>query len=393
MRIREAAVYAVNIPFKQSFVHALAERNHSESVFVCLRGAEHLSASESVSGWGEALPRDYVSGETQQHCCDLITQTLPLLYDQEFHSLTAIRDWCDAFEQRHPDNLCARAALELALLDLFGRINGRPLLTLLSAHEGVDNSGCQPTSVQYSAPISDLDTAELDVFLQRMQAFSIPAIKLKAGSNLQRVRDQLSLIRRYYPLADIRIDANGAWQEHTVADVSELLNEFNVSALEQPLLSDQVELLGDYYERFKDCSRAAIILDESVRSRAQVSELISSGAADCLNIKISKVGGLFNALEIRRMAKAAGIQTQLGANVGESTLITAAGLLFAVLSGDLRYHEGAAGNLLLTEDIASEPLMFDQRLQIPRERLMERPGLGVDVDDQIIKRWSCRKRG
>jgi L-alanine-DL-glutamate epimerase-like enolase superfamily enzyme len=127
--VTELQLFAVDLPFKVTFRHAAAARTSSESLFLRAR------LDNGAEGWGEALPRAYVSGEGREQAFALLRDTiLPALVGQSFRSLpeaVSFLEKCDGKappEWVHPEvpQTAAWCSVDLALLDAFGRASGEP---------------------------------------------------------------------------------------------------------------------------------------------------------------------------------------------------------------------------------------------------------------------------
>ena len=131
-----------------------------------------------------------------------------------------------------------------------------------------------------------------------------------------------------------------------------------------------------------------IIVDESLRTPEDAAALIDAHACDAFNIRVSKCGGLLPSLEIARIAGRHGLVCVVGAQVGESGILSAAGRHLAAAIAP-RYVEGSGGSLLLKQDLTEESV-------IPGRRGLARPhtgpGLGVTVDEAVLRRYG-RKGG
>lgn len=369
MQVEHYALYRMRLPFRQVFKHALAQRQSSESLLLQLTS---MQGGEPLLGYGEALPRDYVSGETLEQTELAIRQFLPELAGVTLIDLAGVTRLCDVFEQRFEQQQCARALLELALLDLLSQVRSEPIAQWFG--------GLKTRCIQYSAVISDEAPEGLSRLVRQMQGFAVGPLKLKVGGDLARINAQLELLRTHYPSHDIRLDANGAWAQTPAAEIAQLVQRFAISSIEQPVITEDTATLVRAHAEIKSRCEVRLVLDEQVRLPAVLDELIGAQALDCLNIKISKVGGLINALRFHARAAAAGLECQLGANVGESSLITSAAQLFAGLTGDLIYHEGAYGSLLLEQDLCAAPVMFDQAQQADLARFDQMLGWGIEPD-------------
>src|SRR5690606_22528882 len=114
-------------------------------------------------------------------------------------------------------------------------------------------------------------------------------------------------------------------------------------------LPDQDEAAARLQRHFGD--DLCLMADESVTTLATARRLIRTQACRRFNLKVSKHGGLFNTLAIYRLAREHGIGCQLGAHFGETSILTAAGILFAALAGPLEALEGGLGTHLLEHDL------------------------------------------
>ena len=126
-----------------------------------------------------------------------------------------------------------------------------------------------------------------------------------------------------------------------------------------------------------------VIADESLVTLNDAASLIRMEACDVFNIRVSKCGGLLASNHIAQVGLDAGIQVQVGAQVGETSLLSAAGRHLAAHLPGVEYVEGSFGTHLLSEDISPEPVMFGYE---GRGDLLLGEGLGVKVDDEALER-------
>jgi muconate cycloisomerase len=131
------------------------------------------------------------------------------------------------------------------------------------------------------------------------------------------------------------------------------------------------------------------MVDESLNTRASLQRLIEAKACTAANVRISKCGGLVAALNRARETLEAGLTLQLGCQVGESSLLSAAHLRLAAAVQPVTYAEGCFGRFLLREDPASPLLQFGYGGRPPEPP--QAPGLGVRIDDNLLERWTTEK--
>ena len=127
----------------------------------------------------------------------------------------------------------------------------------------------------------------------------------------------------------------------------------------------------------------AVIADESLITMRDAENLVRDQACDVFNVRVSKCGGLLRSLAIAEFGLSAGLGIQVGAQVGETSLLSAVGRHLALHLADVESAEGSFGTHLLSEDITAEPVMFGDA---GRGGLVLGPGLGVPVDDHILER-------
>jgi L-alanine-DL-glutamate epimerase-like enolase superfamily enzyme len=380
--VTEVQLFAVDLPFKTPFRHAAAARTTSDSLFL------RVTLDNGASGWGEALPRDYVSGESRQDAFALLRDAvLPALIGRTFQTLpeaVSFLEKCDGKappEWVRPDvpQTSAWCCVDLALLDAFGRAFGQP------ATLGGQPSGGSLKRYRYSGVASAGRGWPYAKSLLKLRAFGFRQVKLKLGEDgaPQAGRTARRLLGRR---VDLRVDANMAWGVGQALEVIEELRAVGIQSFEQPIaagdLSGLAQLVRD--------SSAGIIVDEGLTDRESLQALISHRACTGANVRISKCGGLIGAYARCREALDAGLLLQVGCQVGESSLLSAAHLTLlsalAPLRPGVRYAEGCFGRHLLREDPASPLVQFGYGGRPP-----PRPpgaGLGVKIDQAMLMRWA-----
>jgi muconate cycloisomerase len=127
--------------------------------------------------------------------------------------------------------------------------------------------------------------------------------------------------------------------------------------------------------------------DESLNDADSLRRLIQERACRAVNVRISKCGGIIASVRRCREARQAGLTVQVGCQVGESSLLSAAQLALLAQVPDVTYVEGCFGRLLLREDVARPILQFGYGGRPPRPATGL--GLGVVVDEVALRRWAC----
>ena len=247
--------------------------------------------------------------------------------------------------------MAARCAIDSALYDLVGKLCGQPLWRIL----GLDQETIPPTSYTIS-----IDTVEGTADRAR-RAAGYHALKIKVGGpdDLERVR----VVRGEAPDALIRVDANEAWTVEFTRDICPELVALNVELIEQPLPAAAVEA---YEELHRMQLPIPIVLDESCHTLPDVAA--AWGRGDGVNIKLTKSGGIREALRMIHAARALGLRIMLGC-MNESSL----GIAPAAQISPLVDIVDLDGHLLNAND-AFQGLGFERGCVLPSDE----PGLGVE---------------
>lgn len=355
-------VKTLEIPFRQAFAHSKATRTVTESLLVIAKSVD------GTEGVGEACPRHYVTGETIKTAKDFFDTHRQKW--EGFSRLKDMREWMTDNQEQIDANPAMWCAVELALLDTWGREAGQSIESLLSYPE-LDGP------FQYSAV---LGTTSLEAFRKQAEQFAALGftdykVKLSGDEALDLQRMEV-LHHLNIKSLSIRVDANNLWS--TSAEVIDYLPTLNSSftAIEEPLQAGN-------YKGCRAVSQALgipIILDESFLRSAHFHELIGDPRTWIINIRISKMGGVLRSLAIADAARRNNIPIIIGAQVGESSILTRAALTVANNYRDiLLAQEGAFGTYLLEHDITVIPLMFGKRGILSPDSYAGKPGYGFDV--------------
>jgi len=361
-------VLVVRLPFRFSFGHALAERRSSTNVVVRARLAD------GTVGYGEGVPREYVTGETVEGAVAALRDRLaPGVLGRSLDDPEAVPELLAEVPVSAPDgslDSAARCALELAVLDAAGRRFGVSVSHWL---------GTPAPTVTYDAVLPFSSPRKVVLLALAIRALGVRQVKVKVGTDVERDARSLRSLRRVLgPGADVRVDANCAWSVDGALAALSQLRRFGVSAVEQPLAAEDVAGLARLTAEVPE----AVVLDESLRTVEEARRLVRERACDGFNIRVSKCGGLLPSRQIARVAAEAGLFCVVGAQVGESGILSAAGRHLAAAIAP-RYLEGSGGRLLLREDLTEERVLPGRR---GRARPFSGPGLGVQVREDTLRR-------
>ena len=376
MRVERLEAFLVELPFRFSFGHALASRASSTNLVVA------VTLDDGTIGYGEGVPREYVTGETPASALDRVTReygpsivgrSLPRTYVA--HQLRELRD---EIHVGLPAPAAAWCAVETALLDAIGHSVEQPLGELLGP--------VARTSARYGGVVPFGRGPAQAATLLFFRLYGVKDVKLKLGRGASKDLDTVRLARRILgPAVELRADANCAWSVDETRAMAARLRPFGVRSYEQPIAAHDVDGLA----RLTAALPEDVVVDESLCSVADARRLAAARACTVFNVRVSKCGGPLAALEVVRIAHDAGLSCQLGAQVGESGILTAAGRLVATLARPaFRHHEGADNRWLLRRDLTVENLTAGRggRADVPPGS-----GLGLHVNLDTLRMLTRRR--
>jgi len=381
-QIRCVRVYPLSIPLRRKFEHAASQRAVADPVVVA------VELADSTVGYGETLPRRYVSGETVESVLQTIRGWVvgELLAFRPTSFVEAL-ECVDALATRDETGralTAARAGLELALLDAYSRHFGRPISEAVG-WLGLPSLGLPGSlnRVRYSGVLPGGHSGGLARSTRLMRWFGLRDFKLKVGypDDAQRVRTVVRVLGRSLGgKTTLRLDANGAWSLDEAITAITTLADVPIRCIEQPLPPTRDgELVA-----LKQAVRVDLCHDESLVTMADAERLLTLGVADWFNIRISKNGGFLQALRFAHFARKNGVKYQLGCMVGETSILSAVGRRFIENVPGLTFAEGSYGRFLLADDIVDRPVQFGWGGK-PKPL----PGLGwsIDVQPQRLEKY------
>jgi L-alanine-DL-glutamate epimerase-like enolase superfamily enzyme len=314
--------------------------------------SKKIVAARIGEGMGEASPSSYYN-ESWETVLDYFKKIQSEIGDEiEVEKLlTALKGDYKGFNQ------AARAALDIALLDLQGKIKGVPAYKLLGL------------SGEIKAPISH--TIGIDT-LEKMQEKALKAkefevLKVKVG-----VPGDMEMVKAVREVTDrrIRVDANAGWETEEAIQKINQLKDIGVELVEQPLKPENKEGLKEIRKN----TFLPIILDEPICTSGDIPQW--AGLCEGINIKLMKSGGITEALNMIKLAKSLGMKIMLGCMIESSLGISAA----AQLASEADYLD--LDSHLLIENDPFTGLGFKEGKLV----LSQRPGLGVEFKSQLANK-------
>ena len=300
---------------------------------------------QGYTGYGEASMPPYLGQSV-----DSVTAFLEKVNLEQFADPFCLEDILAYVDSLSPGDSAAKAAVDIALHDLVGKLLGAPWYRIW---------GYNPAKAPSTTFTIGIDTPEVvkEKTLECADRFNI--LKVKVGTDSD--KEMIETIRSVTDLP-IAVDANQGWTDRFQAlDMIYWLRDHGIVMVEQPLSVDRIDDLAWLRER----SPLPIFGDESVQGLDDVRRAV--GVFDGINIKLMKCGGLRNAHKMVDLARGLGLKVMLGCMTETSCAVSAAAQLSpAVDFADLD------GNLLISNDLFEGVGLHEGKLVLP-----DRPGIGV----------------
>lgn len=358
MRITAIQVGELSLPLAHPFKTALRTVDRLEDIVVRVVGENGLE------GYGEAPPTAVITGDTKGSIlCAIQDFIAPAIVGMDLMELDVVMEKLNSCMVH---NTTPKAAVDMALYDLWAKTQGKPLYQLL---------GNARTSFETDLTISVNPVEEMVKDSLEAVARGFSTLKIKVGKDGAADVRRIAAIREAVgPSIKLRVDANQGWNaEQSVAIIKTMEDKgLDIELVEQPVPA--LDIAGLKYVTGQ--VDTPILADEAVFSPTDAANLIAIHAADYINIKLMKTGGIWNALKICEMAKRYGVKCMIGCMLESQVSVAAAA------------HLGASQEVVTMADLdgpslcATEPFPGGPVFDGPTISMTEDPGVGVRFSAQ-----------
>jgi muconate cycloisomerase len=369
MKIARVEIITFEIPYREG-LDVTTSLGHHSSLRNILLG---LYADTGEVGWGEAAPLPTHSGETQESILAVLQQTLgPMLLGRDPRDIPVLLHDMDRllFGQTF-----SKSAVDYALHDLAAKCCNIPLYQLLGGK-------CRdrfPLGWTIGWKPVEATLAEAAEAARR----GFKAIKLKIGNpdwraDLERVREVRKVVGEDLP---IRVDANQGYTPHAAVDAIRRMADCRLELVEQPVPRWDLEGLAFVRQRIP----VPVMADEAAFSVHDIVRIARIGAADIINIKPQKFGGLARSREAGAIAAAAGMEVFASSRMCSGVGAAAAVHFYAALPSAAFEGEFVDGVLVAEDDLLVEPIAVqDGLVHVPPG-----PGIGVTLHRGKLERYAA----
>jgi len=365
LTINRVEVYPTRLLLSEPFVISVGAITHARNTVV------KIFLSDGRYGIGECCPYRSIHGETvegQVAVAKDIAKNLigkdPRHTKRHVHMMNVVMK----------NNASIKAAFDIALYDLNAKIVELPLYAFL----GGDNT----KEIFTDNTVSLLEKDKMAEKALKFKEMGFPVLKVKLGEqpstkDVERIKAIRVAVGDDLP---IRIDANQGWNYFDASYALNALVDYNIEHCEEPVhaanIRDQRRLTAE--------SPIPIMADEAVFNHHDTHRILAENAADLINIKLCKTGGIENAMKVAGICEAAGVYCQVG-SFSESRLGISALVHFDLVWDNIIYHD-LDSPLMMSEDPIVGGLKYSKDWQVTVD---DTPGHGADYDPAFLKLFEC----
>lgn len=364
MKIERVEIFGVAVPLVGAFKMAYQSESIQKSAIV------RITATGGAIGLGNVDPVSGYSEETVEETLRALeTVFAPRIIGLDPANIHVV---LQQIESAAPNLLDAKAAIEMACVDLTARALGIPVHTYLG--------GAVKGTLHFNAWIGILPPDKAAAETAGWQKRGFRSAKIKVGGGIEADRDRVKAVREAVgPDFALRIDANAGYDADTSIKLARLMVPFGLQLFEQPVPAD--DIAGMVRVR-RESAGIPIMADESVLDHASLVRIIQAGAADIVKVKVMKQGGMLHTRRMISTAEAAGLRCVLGHGFGLG-VNTMAEIMLAATSLNVIDGLESVGPLKTADDIVTQKLdLGSGSLPLPQG-----PGLGVTLDEAKMKRY------
>jgi len=371
MKITHIETYPVKIPVKPERRMISALGQHTVSRYVLVR----VLTDAGIEGAGEATVIPRWSGETVWGARALIDRVLaPELIGCDPADIVEIDRRMDAACLH---NWFAKAALEMACWDIVGKAEGKPVYELLGG-------AVRPLAIRSRYSMGAYEPERASARAKELVAAGFTTIKVKVGRDATADVERVRVVREAIgPELELTIDANCGWQVDTAIRAIREMADYKVALVEQPTPD------GDYaaLARVRRETGLPVMADDICFNLVHAQELVRNDCCDVISVYPGKQGGIRKAREIIDFAARNNVACSIGSNL-ELDIATAAMAHLVAASPNMQV-EKYPGDMLGADyheiRVAKNPVLIEG----PITTITSAPGLGVDVDWQLVKECAC----
>jgi len=355
MKITDIQVGVVEAPLITPFKTALRTVDSIRNISIT------IYADNGQIGLGEAAPTAVITGETHASIREAIMEYIkPAIIGMEIEDIAQIME---RLEKCIYKNTSAKAAVDMAIYDLYAKRYNAPLFKILGGYR-------KALITDITISVNGVNEMVKDSLIAVERGFNI--LKVKVGKDPIGDIERVKAIREAVgPNVTLRVDANQGWTPKQAVRIIGTLEDadMNIELVEQPVHYSDIE--GMRYVTANTMTH--ILADESVFSPKDALTLIEKRAADLINIKLMKTGGIYQAQKIVHIAEANGIECMIGCML-ETKISVSAAAHFAASQKNITMIDLDGPLLCMNDPVTGGPAFDGQVIKMSSE-----PGIGFSL--------------
>jgi L-alanine-DL-glutamate epimerase and related enzymes of enolase superfamily len=363
--LKNITIWKYSFPLRFSFSHTLATRTSAETLLV------QIQTRSGNAGFGQALPRTYLTGETIESALESIqNEWWPRIAALDFSSCDTLSSALETIGPVYKDadavrNNAAFAAVEIAALDAFCRERNIPLAP--------QKGGEQERRIPLVGVIPATGPVKAACMVSALRLMGYRHFKIKVGKDNDVDRERIVSVRRAAgKSAWLAVDANQAWTFNEAVERMREMRGQGIQLVEEPLRPG----MADRLKELENVSQLPIMADETLCTLSDAHALIRAGGPAWWNVRIGKNGGFSAVRELERLAEQHAVTIYMGVLVGETSALAAAGraAMFGAKIGMAEY--GFPRVFLKGDPFRGGPGGWHGQAKMPNPA----PGLGVAMN-------------
>jgi len=365
MKIVEIEVIHIKVPLKRPYKLSkiIGTVESTEPIIV------RIITDEGIIGIGETDPLIPFTEESPEVVKICLKETLgPALLGVDPTNIAELHRLMDNILKQ---NLIAKAAIDIACYDIFGKKTKLPIYKLLGGNirSEIPISGPLGCSLEETA-------GQISEYLK----MGINTVMIKTGSvSLEEDILKVKIARETAPQMYLLVDANQGWDRSAAIKFGKSVEKYNIEFLEQPVPYWDIEGLA----KIRESINIPISVDETIFTIHDAVRVIEKKAADIFSIKVAKNGGIYKAKQIVNLAKAFGIKCRMNSMIEEGITQAASLQLGVCVENILESGHAYFSSLRLKEDIST----FSNQIHKGIVKIHNKPGLGIDIREDILEKY------
>lgn len=353
MKITDIQIGEIFVPLATPFKTALRTVVNVEDIVV------KVMTDTGEVGYGEAPPTAVITGDTKGSIiCAIRDFIRPAILGMDIENIDGIMEKLNSCIQK---NTSAKACVDMAVYDLYGKRFGAPLYQLLGGYR-------KELETDLTISVNPIDEMVRDSIAAVKRGYRI--LKVKVGKEGIKDIERISAVREAVGKGvKIRVDANQGWSAKEAIRIIWAMEDkgLDIELCEQPVKAHDLDGMRAVTKAVK----TLILADESMFSAEDAVEIIRTGAADLINIKLMKTGGIYGALKICSIAETYGVECMIGCML-ESKLAVSAAAHLAAAKGIITRADLDGPSLCRIDPFTGGPDYYENRIV-----MNDLPGIGI----------------